>query len=70
MKVNVRCCVYYDYDVEIPDGTTKIDDDIFTTIDTEDPHLHNLCNTLGTAYIQGDIISITDETGECLWTNS
>lgn len=70
MKVNVRCCVYYDYDAEIPDGITEIDDDIFTTIDTEDPHLHNLCNTLGTAYIQGDIISITDETGECLWTNS
>lgn len=70
MKVNVRCCVYYDYDVEIPDGTTEIDDDIFTTIDVEDPYLHDLCKTLGTAYIQGDIISITDETGECLWVDS
>lgn len=70
MKVNVRCCVYYDYDVEIPDDTTEIDDDIFTTIDVEDPHLHDLCKTLGTAYIQGDIISITDEAGECLWVDS
>ena len=69
MKVNVRCCVYYDYEVEIPDSTTEIDDDIFTTIDVEDPYLHDLCNTLGTAYIQGDIISITDETDECLWIN-
>ena len=70
MKVNVRCCVYYDYEVEIPDGTTEIDDDIFTTIDVEDPHLHDLCTTLGTAYVQGDIISITDEAGECLWVDS
>lgn len=70
MKVNVRCCVYYDYEVEISDGTTEIDDDILTTIDVEDPYLHDLCKTLGTAYIQGDIISITDETGECLWVDS
>lgn len=69
MKVNVHCCVYYDYEVEIPDGTTEINDDIFTTIDVEDPHLHNLCKTLGMAYIQGDIINITDEAGECLWVN-
>ena len=63
MKVNVRCAITYDYEVNVPDN----EEDILSYCDCEDPIFSDICKVINAHHVNFDaeIVSIVNsETGE------